>query len=131
MLKIKANFGMTLIEIMVVILIISVLASIGYPSYQSYIMQSRRGDAINTLRENQIIIEGYKQQNGILPTSGQVSLYTASPTGYYNLAYTRINDNRYQLVATAVISKSQNDDTGCTVITLTSEMDNIYPAQCY
>lgn len=41
--------GFTLIELMVTVVIIGVLASIAYPSYQKYVTQTRRSDAQVTL----------------------------------------------------------------------------------
>lgn len=39
------NSGVTLIELMIVVVIIGILAGIGYPSYQRYMTQTRRSDA--------------------------------------------------------------------------------------
>jgi type IV pilus assembly protein PilE len=41
----KQNLGFTLIELMIVVIIIGVLASIAYPAYRNYMSQSRRSDA--------------------------------------------------------------------------------------
>jgi len=38
-------FGFTLIEVMIVVVIMSILAAIAYPSYTRYVTQSRRSDA--------------------------------------------------------------------------------------
>jgi type IV pilus assembly protein PilE len=123
--------GLSLIELIVAITIVTLLAIIGLPSYQTYLVESRRNDAINALRENQLLVENYNYVNGVLPTSGQVTLITTSPYGFYTIAYTRVSDSRYTLVATAVDGKSQEADTGCTTITLMSEMDDVYPAACH
>lgn len=127
----KSLRGVTMIELIVVISIVAILVVIGYPSYQTYLIESRRSDAINGLRNNQLIIEGYMQQNGVTPGSGDVTLASVSPEGFYNLDYTQIDNDSYQLVATAVSTTSQNSDTGCTTITLTSQMDTVYPTYCH
>ncbi len=126
-----ANRGLSLIELLVVITIISVLATVGYPSYKTYLMESRRTDAINALRENQLTIEKYMQQSGVTPATNAVTLLTTSAQGFYDLTYTQVDDDSYKLVATAVSGRSQANDTGCTTITLISEMDNIYPTACH
>lgn len=123
--------GLTLIELIVVLAIVAILAVVGYPSYQTYLLESRRSDAINGLRENQLIVENYMQENGVTPGPGDVTLATVSPAGFYTLEYTQDDDDSYQLVATADPYNTQNNDTGCTTITLISQMDNIYPTYCH
>lgn len=123
--------GVTLLELIVVLTIVAILAVVGFPSYQTYLVESRRTDAINALRSNQLTIENYMQQNGTTPTSGSITLITTSEAGYYNIAYTQVSSSSYKLVATAVSGKSQANDSGCTTITLISEMDTIYPTSCH
>lgn len=50
------NKGFTLIELMIVVAIIGVLAAIAYPSYESYIVKSKRADMMSELQNvaNQI-----------------------------------------------------------------------------
>lgn len=127
----KFSYGLTLIELIVVVTIIGLLSVIGFPAYKTYLVESRRNDAIVGLRSNQSIIENYIQQNGATPSSSNVTLASNSPAGFYTLAYTQVSASRYQLVATAVSNLSQNGDSGCTVLTLTSEMDDIYPTSCH
>lgn len=123
--------GVTLIELIVVLSIIAMLAVVAFPSYQTYLIESRRSDALNALRANQLIIESYMQQNGATPSSSDVTLITTSDNGFYTIAYTQESADSYQLVATAVSGTSQANDTGCTTITLISQMDTIYPTYCH
>lgn len=48
----KTNFGFTLLELMVTVVIIGILASIALPSYQNYLRRGYRADAKALLMEN-------------------------------------------------------------------------------
>jgi type IV pilus assembly protein PilE len=41
----RRQYGFTLIELMIVVVVVAILAAIAYPSYQSFVMKSRRGAA--------------------------------------------------------------------------------------
>ncbi len=127
----KYSLGITLIELVVVLSIIAILAAIGVPSYQTYLIESRRTDAINALQHNQLLVENYIQKNGVTPSSSQVTLLSVSPERFYNLTYDQVDTANYKIVATADSGKSQHNDTGCTVISVINQMDTIYPAYCH
>ena len=55
--------GFTLVEIMIVIAIIGILASIAIPSYTNYVRQARATDATSTLANMRIRMEQYYQDN--------------------------------------------------------------------
>lgn len=122
--------AITLIEMVVVLTIIAILAVVAFPSYQTYLIESRRSDAIVGLRNNQLLIENYMQQNGTTPSSSDVSLAITSPQGFYDLSYTQVDSENYELEATAANNSSQEQDTECVTITLISQMDTIYPTFC-
>lgn len=60
--KLKAS-GMTLIEIMIVIVIIGIIAAIAYPNFVDYVREARRADAMGQLLTLQMAEEEYRLKN--------------------------------------------------------------------
>ena len=61
--KNTANHGFTLIELMIVVSIIGILASIAYPSYRDSVLKSRRAEARTAIAELMQQQERYMTQN--------------------------------------------------------------------
>ena len=59
----NSQLGFSLIELMVVVAILGILASIALPSYQESIRKTRRGDAKAVLMENAQFLERFFTQN--------------------------------------------------------------------
>lgn len=55
--------GFTLLELMITVAIIAILAAIGYPSYQEYVVKSRRGAAAVCLTEASQFMERFYTTN--------------------------------------------------------------------
>ena len=53
----------TLIELMIVIVVVAVLAAIAIPGYQQFTLKSKRGDAMNSLLQAQILQERWRADN--------------------------------------------------------------------
>lgn len=119
----KKQKGFTLMELMIVVAIIGIISAIAFPSYNSYMKKSRRADAkvgLSKLADKQ---ERFYLQNNIYTTSFAatgLNTSTTSDEGYYTFAVTSANTAGFTLSATAVASKAQANDTGCTVMTLSS-----------
>lgn len=59
----KDQRGFTLIELMVVVAIIGILASIAMPSYTDYVRRGKAAEATSTLANLRVQIEQYYQDN--------------------------------------------------------------------
>lgn len=142
--------GFTLIEVMIVVVIVGILASVAYPSFMNQIRTSRRSDAVVALSSIQQSQERWRANNTSYVTTTSL-LTTAAPTGlgfrstglseggYYSLALSSNTASGcttatcYIIDATAVTGKSQSNDTGCTVltITVTNGSGDKSPAACW
>ena len=119
--------GLTLIEIMVVVAIIGILASIALSMYQDNILKSRRRTAQSCLAEQAQFMERYYTTNTTVTNNISNSLsYTGAtlPTSacvtdlasYYSISLTTQQAQAFTLTATA--TGSQTGDTECTNLTL-------------
>jgi type IV pilus assembly protein PilE len=125
--------GFTLIEVMIVVAIVAILATIALPSYQQSVRKSRRADAMLLLQQVQIAQEQFRAEctryamvfgaerscHPTDPMLHRVAVASTSPDGYYTLGLSSVTATGFTATATAVPGKSQADDTGCTAIRLT------------
>jgi len=130
----RPQYGMTLIELMIVVVVIAVLASIAIPSYRQYVLRSHRVEAKEALLNVAAAQERFYLQNNTY-TTDLTSASTASPpglgqtdygaaagvqteNGWYTIAVTAANATAFSATATAI--DSQAADTKCATFTLTS-----------
>lgn len=80
----RSNRGFTLIEIMIVIAIIGIVMTIGYPSLTEYVKKGRRAEVAGLLSEQAQILERYYSKNGVYTNATGLSagndFYTITPT---------------------------------------------------
>jgi len=61
----RTNRGFTLIEIMIVIAIIGIVITVGYPSLTEYMKKGRRAEIAGLLSEQAQILERYYSKNNV------------------------------------------------------------------
>lgn len=106
------HYGFSLIELMIVVAIIGIIASIAYPSYQGYVTDARRTDAQGALTAFTSAMERHYTETGSYLGAGQGGSDTGTPaifaaeapvdgaTKYYDLAIFAVKRNSYTLTAT-------------------------------
>jgi type IV pilus assembly protein PilE len=61
--KMRVQQGFTLIEVMVVVAIVGILATVAYPSYQDYITRGQIAEGLSTTADMRVRMEQYFQDN--------------------------------------------------------------------
>lgn len=109
-----SNRGFTLIEIMIVIAIIGILITIGYPSLTEYVKKGRRAEVTGLLSEQAQILERYYSRNNLYTNATGLSVgndyYTITPT---------LADQTFLLTATRKTGSSMATDK-CGDFTITN-----------
>ncbi len=136
------NSGVTLLELMIVVAIIGILASIAYPSYRDYLDKTYRVDAMGALSSFANAMERfYAVNNTYIGVGGTGTPGTATATPFapsstvfvsqspidntdkkYNLWVTTEAATTYTLAATPISLCASANPSSCTkgIITITS-----------
>jgi type IV pilus assembly protein PilE len=109
--------GFTLIELMIVVVIIAVLASIGYPMYQQQVQTARRADGKAALMGAAQRMERCFTQNATYEDC--VAFPFTSPDGYYQIDDDELTENTFTIEATPV--GPQVADTRCGTLSMTHD----------
>lgn len=114
----RSQKGVTLIELMIVVVVIGILAGIAYPSYRAQVMRSHRSDAKIGLER---LAQGLERcyTNAMPKTyAGCIAASIPSENGYYTITTNSADATGFSLTATA--TGGQLQDTACRTFTLTS-----------
>ena len=118
--------GMTLIELLIVLVVISLLVGFAYPAYTNHLQGARRADCSGALMGLSSAMERYFTQNNSYvgaTLSGANAIFPGQcPTdggrATYNLAITNLTATTYTVTATPVAGGPQATDT-CGTLSLT------------
>ena len=115
--------GFSLIELLIVLAISGILASIAYPNYRNYILRAHRIDGQSALLDLACRMETYYSLHGTWRTATigtgkptDVLSQHLSPEGWYYLSLLNLTDTTYTLQATP----QNKQDTLCQSLTLTN-----------
>jgi type IV pilus assembly protein PilE len=120
--------GVTLIELMIVIVIVGILASIAVPSYRNYVVRAQRTDAMSALLRVAAAQEKFYLQNNTYADDDALADdppaglgISATENGWYDLAITSADLTReFTVTATPVAGGAQATDAHCASFSLTS-----------
>jgi type IV pilus assembly protein PilE len=128
----KYSRGITLIELMIVIVIVGILAAIAYPSYTRYVEKARRADGTSAILDAAQRLERcYTQTNTYV---GCGTFPANSPDGFYQINANPVTATAFTVSATP--QGAQAGDTRCGTYTLTSDgtrtvSGSLGPARCW
>jgi len=130
--------GFTLIELMIVVAIVGILASIAYPSYTEYVARSNRSEALRELvrianLQEQIYVDNRAYSIdmvdlGVNAQGGETTFYETRSENY--IITSVVVGETFILTATAAARQAGIDNPNCPVITLT-ETGLRGPAVCW
>jgi len=113
--------GFTLLELMITVVILSILATIAYPSYMNQVRKTRRVDGKSAVLEVAMAEERYYTKNKTYTKKlKELSINSAlkdkkSKEGYYTLALTA-GKTTFTIKATA--TGAQANDTDCKTMSM-------------
>lgn len=118
--------GVTLMELLTVVVIIAILASVAIPTYRNYLLRSQRVEAKTALLQLQAAQEkfylngnAYTDAVDDAPPAG-LGLTGVSETGKYEISVDLGADGQsYTATAAPAAGQGQEDDTSCGSLTLT------------
>ena len=115
-LRVRAQTGFTLLELLAVVAIVGILASISIGQYNQHIVQSNRRAAVASLYAAHQIMERTRLQTGQYAdlTAGQID--SISTQGQIYTFASNAQNNGYTLTATP---PAKQPDTECGVLSIT------------
>ncbi len=120
--------GVTLLELMAVVVIVGILGTLAVNSYRGYLLRTNRTEARMVLLQIQANQEKFFLQNNRYADTAELSLGTTddppglgieptTPSGHYNIALVRPDTTTYTATATATGGQVK-DAPACLTLTI-------------
>jgi type IV pilus assembly protein PilE len=112
--------GVTLIELMIVVVVLSILIAIGYPNYQEFTARAKRNEARSALLMLATNQERFYLNNNTFTTDMTQLGFSSSPattqTGYYRVQVTAADASNFTATATYLVGG--NEASKCATFTI-------------
>jgi type IV pilus assembly protein PilE len=110
----RGQKGVTLIELMIVVVCVGILAAVAIPAYNDYITRSRRSEAFTALETVRAAQEMYRAERGFYASAftGNVLAGCSSTMGgsNYTIAVARPTPPTFTVIATPTSGGNQKND---------------------
>lgn len=112
--------GITLIELMIVVVVVSILAAIAYPNYQEFVARAKRNEARAALLRLATNQERFYLNNNTFTADMTQIGFSSSPftteTGYYVVTVTLATPSNFS--ATATYQRGGSEANKCLTFTI-------------
>jgi type IV pilus assembly protein PilE len=132
--RIKSQFGITLLELLIVLVIIGIMAAIAYPNYRQYAARAKRNEAkaaLLLIAQNQERF--YLQNNTYTTDMTQLGFAAAganlTDSGTYSVSVTAADANNFSAVA--LYQKADDEAGRCPTFTIDGRGGKTSPDGAY
>lgn len=108
----KKQRAFTLIEVMITVVIVSIIAAIAYPSYQSYVVKAKRADGMGALLNATSAMERFGAARNTYATAVAGTTFVQDVPAndpYYRLSLSNLGRSTYTITATPINSMAGKD----------------------
>lgn len=114
------HVGVTLIELMIVVAVIGILASVAYPSYQAYVVRANRSVAAAHLLDIATRQQQYRLDARTFGSLADIGMSTAPPevSGHYTVSIVGTPTATAFTVQAAPTGAQASKDTACGTLSI-------------